>query len=50
MIMEMVTCDYCEERHQMDGGMVPESWVRFDGMHYCTASCFTAYLREARGY
>lgn len=50
MITEIVVCDYCEERSDMRDHMVPESWVRFDGQQFCTASCFTAYLREVRGY
>lgn len=37
MIVEKILCDYenCNAIAEMDGGMVPDSWVRFDGKHYC---------------
>jgi len=42
VIIEVVQCDYCNTKQPMHGGMVPEEWLRFDGRHYCTRSCFTA--------
>lgn len=42
MILEVVQCDYCKTNHPMNDNMVPEEWLRFDGRHYCTRSCFHA--------
>jgi len=37
MIVEKIVCDYkdCNAIADMQSGMVPETWVRFDGKHYC---------------
>jgi hypothetical protein len=42
MILTMVMCDMCGEREAI-GDDVPDSWVRFDGKHYCTPNCFAQY-------
>lgn len=39
MILTMVVCDSCENRQTMRDD-VPDSWVRFDGHHYCSPACF----------
>lgn len=40
MIIQVISCDLCKTKQQMVDDMVPEEWVRFDGRHYCTRSCF----------
>jgi hypothetical protein len=42
MIIENITCDYeyCETTVPMDHGMVPESWVRYEGKQYCMPGHF----------
>lgn len=37
MIIESITCDFehCDTTVPMDNGMVPESWVRYEGKQYC---------------
>lgn len=39
MIVEMVTCDQCDETDVMRGSLVPEDWVTVAGRHYCTTTC-----------
>lgn len=42
MIVEMVTCDYCDTTETMLLSVVPDSWWTGDGKHYCTRECVTA--------
>jgi hypothetical protein len=39
VILTMIVCDMCGNR-QAIGDDVPDSWVRFDGKHYCNPACF----------
>lgn len=34
---ETVVCDYCGCVNQ--GATIPDTWVSFDGEHYCTKYC-----------
>jgi hypothetical protein len=40
MIVELVTCDGCDDTEEMRGSLVPVSWIQFDGRHYCSPLCF----------
>jgi hypothetical protein len=41
VIITSVICDGClTTRASMPDEMVPESWIRWDGKHYCTRACF----------
>lgn len=49
MIVEMVTCDQCDETKTMRGGLVPLDWASFSGHHYCSLQCVTeAHAVKAR--
>lgn len=41
MIKEMVICDNsdCDWKQELFHGMVPDSWARYDGLHFCSLAC-----------
>lgn len=40
MIREMVICDNCDWKQELQYGMVPDSWVHHNGLHFCGLTCF----------
>jgi hypothetical protein len=41
MIKEMVICDNsdCDWKQELFHGMVPDTWARYDGLHFCSLAC-----------
>jgi hypothetical protein len=46
MIKEMVICDHCDWKQELFHGMVPDTWVRYDGLHFCGLSCLDLEMTE----
>ena len=47
MLQQMVRCDGVCDTYEFVYDFIPDTWVKWDGHHYCSPACFTSSVREA---